>query len=113
MVFEDSWPDPSPADFEGPNEGGNAVRRRGDCRAPALKARFVPEGDMLEEDQLTSNPPRSADQRTAAERDEVGAVDVGENLVDEFGGEAVKALPWALHREGWLTAGQRERGILR
>ena len=35
-------------------------------------------------------------------------MEVGENLVDEFGWETVQVLPRALHDEGGLTAGQRE-----
>lgn len=110
MLFEDLRPDPPPTELERSDERGNAGRGGRDRRAPALKARFVPEGDMFEDDQLTSNPPRCADQRTAAKGDEVGAVEVGENFVDEFGWETVKTLPWALHDDGGLTAGQREWG---
>ena len=35
-------------------------------------------------------------------------MEVGENLVDEFGWETVQVLPRALHGGGRLTAGQRE-----
>ena len=66
MLFEDLRPDPPSTEFEGSDERRDTGRRRRDCRAPALKARLVPEGDVFEEDQLTSKPPRSADQRTAA-----------------------------------------------
>ena len=100
MLFEDLGPDPPPTELESSDERGNAGQGGRNCRAPGLEARFVPEGDMFEDDQLTSNPPRCADQRTAAEGGEVGAVEVGENLVDEFGGETVQTLPRALHDEG-------------
>ena len=66
MLFEDLRPDPPSTKLEGSDERRNVGRQRWDRRAPALKARFVPEGDVFEEDQLTSNPPRSADQRAAA-----------------------------------------------
>ena len=66
MLFENLRPDPPSAKLEGSDERRNAGRQGWDRRAPALKARFVPEGDVLEEDQLTSNPPGSADQRAAA-----------------------------------------------
>ena len=108
MLFEDLRSDPSSAELEGSDERGNAGGRRWDGRAPALKARFVPEGDVFKEDQLTPNPPRSAYQRAAAQGDEVGAVEVGEHFVDEFGRESVQTLPRALHDEGGLTAGQRK-----
>jgi len=66
MLFEDLRPDPPSTKFEGPDERRNAGRQRWNRRAPALKARFVPERDIFEEDQLTSNAPRSADQRAVA-----------------------------------------------
>ena len=66
MLFEDLRPDPPSAKFEGSDERRNAGRQRWNRRAPALKARFVPERNIFEEDQLTPNPPRSADQRAAA-----------------------------------------------
>lgn len=99
MLFEDLGSDPPSTELEGSNERRDSGGQRWDCRAPALKARFVPEGDVFEEDQLTSNPPRSADQRAAAQSGEVVTVKVGENFVDEFGWETVQVLPWALHDE--------------
>ena len=74
MLFEELGPDPPSTEFEGSDERGNAGGRGRDCRAPGLEARFVPEEDMFEDDQLTSNPPRCADQRTATEGGEVGVV---------------------------------------
>ena len=66
MLFEDLRSDPPSAEFEVSDERRNAGPQRWHYPAPALEARLVPEGDVLEEDQLTSNPPRSANQRAVA-----------------------------------------------
>ena len=57
VLFEDLGSDAPSTELECSDERGNTGGRRRDYSAPALKTRLVPEGDVLEEDQLASNPP--------------------------------------------------------